>query len=343
MLKLSPSKKTIHGFAYFDHKTKHLARYIPVHALAVIKHEDIDEMAAVSLIQRGVKAVLNLASSMSGAYYSLGTQELIRSGIPVFDIEQDVFFQTHFQQGDMLIIHDQQLYRLVRGENQWVASLIEYTEGHVAMKRQQAELNGIKCLRSFTENTLLYAKNELNEILSSIPLPKLHVPIKNRHALIVTRGPGHIEDLKSLIPYIEKNRPVLIGVDGGADALLDCGLCPDIILGDMDSVTSYALHSGAELIVHAYKNGYGPGVEELQKHGLAGQAFPCFGTSEDAAHLLAYEAGAALIVTVGSHTSMLDYLEKGRKGMGSSLLVRLKVGEKLVDAKGVRHLFNYEI
>lgn len=340
MLKLRPSPATIYGFGYFDERTKGLVRYIPVQSIAVLNHQDIDEMAAQSLLQKGVKAVLNLAPSMSGEYASLGTGQLVRAGVPVFDLalEDLSFFHAHFQQGDMLIIHDQQLYRMVHGESQLIASLVEYTEAVVQRKISQAQINEQQILKAFAVNTLLFAQDELEEILKPIQLPPLRCLIKNRHVVIVTRGQGYIEDLQTISTYINEKSPVLIGVDGGADALLQCGYCPDIILGDMDSVSTAALHCGAEIIVHAYKNGQGPGLKELKKHGVTGVLFPCFGTSEDAAQLLAYESGAELIVTLGSHTSMLDYLEKGRKGMGSSFLVRLKIGERLVDAKGIRFL-----
>jgi uncharacterized membrane-anchored protein len=134
-------------------------------------------------------------------------------------------------------------------------------------------------------------------------------------------------------------KPVLVGVDGGADAILEAGFKPSIIIGDMDSVTDAALRSGAELIVHAYPDGRAPGMERLEGLGLPGTIWPLAATSEDLALLLAYESGADLIVAVGTHANLIEYLDKGRKGMASSFLVRLKVGPRLVDAKGVSKLY----
>ena len=133
--------------------------------------------------------------------------------------------------------------------------------------------------------------------------------------------------------------PLLIGVDGGADAILEAGFKPDIVVGDMDSVTDDALRSGAELLVHAYPDGRAPGMARLESLGLTGTAWPLAATSEDLALLLAYESGADLIVAVGTHANLIEYLDKGRKGMASTFLVRLKVGPKLVDAKGVNKLY----
>jgi uncharacterized membrane-anchored protein len=140
-------------------------------------------------------------------------------------------------------------------------------------------------------------------------------------------------------------RPVLIGVDGGADAIADAGFKPDIIVGDMDSVTDAALTSGAELIVHAYADGHAPGLERLEALGVAQRAhvWPLTATSEDLALLLAWESGADLIVAVGTHANLVEYLDKGRKGMASTFLVRLKVGPKLVDAKGVNKLYRASV
>ncbi|HHV82143.1 MAG TPA: hypothetical protein GXX43_00515, partial [Tepidanaerobacter syntrophicus] len=153
------------------------------------------------------------------------------------------------------------------------------------------------------------------------------------------------EDLAAIKTYIDEVRPVLIGVDGGADALLEYGYTPDIIIGDMDSVSDNTLRICKEkdIVVHAYPDGRSPGLERIKKLGLDAKIFTSPGTSEDIAMLLAYEKGADLIVAVGTHSSMIDFLEKGRKGMGSTFLVRLKVGSILVDAKGVSKLYNQRL
>src|SRR5262249_36493978 len=147
----------------------------------------------------------------------------------------------------------------------------------------------------------------------------------------------------ALRPYIREYRPVMIGVDGGADALLEAGYRPDLIVGDMDSVSDEALLGGAELVVHAYRDGRAPGLERLERLGLPAVVFPAAATSEDIAILLADDNGAALIVAVGAHTTLMEYLDKGRAGMASTFLTHLRVGGKLVDAKGVSRLYRSRI
>lgn len=336
---LTMYRTKIRGSVYYGSRTKELIQYIPQGAVALLQHEDIDEMAAIGLIEKRVKAVLNLSPSMSGNYPSLGTSRLIEANIPVFDLVQPGKMREMMEQGDQIIIMDAKLWIRTDHSPRFMTYLTPYTPQYIEYKLKLAKRNLKHSLKMFTENTLHYAQKEINEILHPLQIPPLKVRINGRHAVVVTRGSGYVEDLQAIGPYIKQVNPVLIGVDGGANAILECGYKPDLIIGDMDSVTEKSLRSGAEIVVHAYANGEAPGLNILRQYGLSGKVFPCFGTSEDAAHLLAYEAGASLIVTLGSHTNMVDFLEKGRKGMGSTLLVRLKIGEKLVDAKGVRLLY----
>jgi len=325
------------GPLFYGKKTKELVKWIPLGAFVLLDHEDIDEMAAISLIQKKVKGVLNLASSMSGKYASIGTRRLIQANIPVYDLVTKSKLMDEISQGEIIHISDNRLW--VEGRDTALCPLDPYTEQKIEAKILESKKRIAESLGIFTRNTLDYASKELDMILGPISLPPLKTNMKNRYVLVVTRGSGYIDDLQALSSFIKDKQPILMGVDGGADAILECGYKPDVIIGDMDSISEKALLSGAEVIVHAYPNGEAPGLKIVEKLGVASHLFPCFGTSEDAAHLLAYESGALLIVTLGSHTNVVDFFEKGRKGMGSTLLVRLKVGDKLIDAKGISHLF----
>jgi uncharacterized membrane-anchored protein len=170
-------------------------------------------------------------------------------------------------------------------------------------------------------------------------VPEIRTEIRGRQALVVVRGYDYVADLKMLTPYIREVRPVLIGVDGGADVLLSQGFTPDIIIGDMDSVSDKTLLCGAEVIPHAYEDGSCPSLARLEALGIEAEPWPLAATSEDIALLLAWEKKADLIVALGTHSNLIEYLDKGRSGMASSFLVRLKVGTKLVDAKGVSKLY----
>ena len=136
---------------------------------------------------------------------------------------------------------------------------------------------------------------------------------------------------------------MIVAVDGGADGVLEAGLKPDMILGDMDSASDTALACGAELIVHAYPDGRAPGCERLVEAGLDHTVVPAAGTSEDVAMLMAFEKGADLIVSVGAHFNLIEFLDRKRGGMSSTFLTRLKVGEILIDAKGVSRLASRQV
>jgi uncharacterized membrane-anchored protein len=134
-------------------------------------------------------------------------------------------------------------------------------------------------------------------------------------------------------------RPAIVAVDGGAEAVRQEGFKPDMIVGDMDSVTDETLRCGAELVVHAYSDGRAPGRSRLEALGLPYKVVPAPGTSQDIAMLLAAEKGGNLIVSVGSQLNLVEFLDKSRRGMSSTFLTRLRLGELIVDAKGVSRLY----
>src|SRR5690606_34932515 len=193
-------------------------------------------------------------------------------------------------------------------------------------------------LEAFAANTMEYLKRERGLLLDGVGVPDLDTDIAGRHCLIVVRGYDYQADLDVLRPYIREFKPVLVGVDGGADALVEAGYTPDLIVGDMDSVSDDVLRCGAEVVVHAYPDGHAPGLERVQRLGVPAKVLPAAATSEDIALLLADEKGASLIVAVGTHWTLEEFLDKGRGGMASTLLTRLKIGGKLVEPKGVSRL-----
>lgn len=324
----------MHGFVRLDKKTKNLAKRLKTGEIAVIDHLDIDRVSAESLIAAQVKAVINAKPSLSGRYPNQGPYLLVKEGIKLLDnVGPGVF--TQLQEGDLVTLADNRIYK----EGQLVAEGELLTLEVIKARMEQAKASIGQELEKFATNTLDYLKAEKELVHHELKLPPLKTRIKGRHALVVVRGYDYKEDLKILRSYIREMRPVLIAVDGGADALLEEKLKPDIIVGDMDSVTDNALTCGAELICHAYENGSAPGKERLDKLGVPYHLGQLKGTSEDLALLLAYEQGAELIVAVGTHNHLVEFLDKGRQGMASTFLVRLKVGDRLVDAKGVNQLY----
>jgi len=328
------SSKTIKGTVRVGRKTKQLIPVLPPRSIVVLQHENLDEVAAEGLIAARVKAVINAAKTMDGRYPLSGPKQLIEHGIPIVEIEAANFGQFH---DGMEVEIAKDGIRFMDGRT---IRCTPFNEQTWEARTRAAMQNVSKQLSDFIENTLQFADREKDFFIQPLAIPPLRTPIAGRHAVIVVRGKGCREDLKAIRDYIEDYKPVLIGVDGGADALLDSGMRPDLIFGDMDSITDDALMCGAEIVVHAYPNGEAPGLKRIRALGLTASTIAAPGTSEDIAMLLAYERKAELIVTLGTHTHMLDFLEKGRKGMASTMLVRMKIGGKLVDAKGVSKLYS---
>lgn len=324
----------IRGTAKKDRKTKNLINRLEPNDIAVICHRDLDEVAAIHLVERKIKAVVNCDESISGKFPNQGPKILSDAGIPLIDnAGQDIF--EKIQENDLIEISDNTLYC----NEVMLCHVHILTKEEIKRCMEKASDNIREVLHDFIDNTLDYAEKEKEIILSPVKMPELHVSMKGRHVLIVIRGKNYKEDLKAIRTYINEVKPVMIGVDGGADALLEFGYKPDIIVGDMDSVSSHTLKKCREILVHAYPDGRAPGMERICSLGLSAKIFPYPGTSEDVALILAYENKAELIVTVGSHTNMVDFLEKGRRGMASTFLVRMKVGYKVIDAKGVSELY----
>jgi uncharacterized membrane-anchored protein len=310
--------------------------------IPVIDHKDMDRVSAESLVESGVALVINAAPSISGAYPNVGPLLLVSGGVALLDNVGQAPFEL-LKEGKTITVDA--AGTIYRGETEDAEHLVAtgtfQTEESIQAALDDAHKNMGVRLDEFAQNTIEYLEQEKNIISDDVWVPKVQATLNGRHVLVVVRGYHYKEDIDVLKGYLREMKPVLIGVDGGADAIIEAGFQPDIIIGDMDSVSEAALKSGAELIVHAYADGRAPGLEPLKEIGLADQAivWPLTATSEDLALLLAYEKGADLIVAVGTHNNMVEYLDKGRKGMASSFLVRLKVGPKLVDAKGVNKLY----
>ena len=324
----------ITGTARVDKKTKHLAQRLKRGEIAVIDHVDLDSICARMLVECAPAAVVNASSSISGRYPNTGPGILLSAGIRILDnVGPEVM--TLIREGDEIRVDGQGVW--LDGVN--IASGTELSPEDATRLTEASRSNLAQELEKFAQNTLKFIQEEKFLILDPVEVPVLKTKLADKHALIVVRGEGFREDLAIIKSYLHEMRPVLIGVDGGADALLDFGFKPDLIVGDMDSVSDEALTCGAEIVVHAYGDGKSPGLARVKALGLDPAVFPIQGTSEDMAMLLAYEHGADLIVAVGTHSNLIDFLEKGRAGMASTFLTRLKIGSKLVDAKGVSRLY----
>jgi uncharacterized membrane-anchored protein len=326
---------SVEGVARLGERTKHLVKRLRPGEVAVINHVDIDRIAAEELIEAEVVAVLNASPSSQGRYPNAGPLMLARAGIKLIDAPEADLFER-LSDGDRVRIVGDSIFvgeeEVARGRALGVVELERQMQEH----RKRID----EALGEFAENTVAHVREETDLLTGNIAFPPTRASFRDRHALIVVRGERHRRDLKALRAYIRDVRPLIIAVDGGADGVLEAGLKPDVILGDMDSASDAALRCGAELIVHAYPDGRAPGQERLREAGLRHQIVPAAGTSEDVAMLMAHEKGAALIVSVGAHFNLIEFLDRKRGGMSSTFLTRLKIGERLVDAKGVSRLYN---
>jgi uncharacterized membrane-anchored protein len=328
----------VSGVARVDRRTRHLTKRLKPGDVAVIDHVDLDRVSADSLVASRVAAVVNAAPSTSGRYPNLGPAVLLAAGIPLLDgVGTDVF--SALREGDVIRVNGDTAYV---GEKVVATGTPQDAESvDASMAEARAGLH--TQLEAFAANTMEYLLKERALLLDGVGVPDVRTDFDGRHAVVVVRGYDYREDLALLRPYIREYRPVLVGVDGGADALIEAGYTPDVIVGDMDSVSDDALRCGAEVVVHAYADGRAPGLLRVQDLGIDGVVFPAAGTSEDVALLLADEKGAVLIVAVGTHATLVEFLDKGRRGMASTFLTRLRVGGKLVDAKGVSRLYRQRI
>jgi uncharacterized membrane-anchored protein len=320
--------------ARVDARTKRLLVRIQPGEVAVIDHEDMDRVSAEALVARGVAAVVNASPSITGRYPNLGPLVLAQAGVPLVDGVGKLIMEKVREGGPIRLDGDR-----IYVDEELVGVGIRQSEGALLEAMDQARSRLAANFDAFARNTLEYLQRERDLLFGGEGMPDLDRDLSHRHVLVVVRGTNYREDLAALRAYVRDVKPVLVGVDGGADALLEQGYSPQVIVGDMDSVSERALRSGAEIVLHAYPGGDAPGRGRLEALGVEFKVVEASGTSEDVAYLLAHEKGADLIVAVGSHGNLREFLDKGRRGMASTFLVRLRVGEILVDAKGVSQMY----
>jgi uncharacterized membrane-anchored protein len=336
-------------------RTKLLVRHLVRGDVALIDHLDIDRVSAEELIAAGAVAVLNCRPSSSGSYPNLGPQLLVEAGIVLVDLPDDSLFDV-LSDGDPIVIRvlpagsdapgdgaggavgETVAVEVLRKEQRLAhGELLDRRRVSAETELRRLEIG--EALERFAHNTIDHMREERELLAGRIQLPRFATDFRDRSTLVVVRGAGHQRDLRALRPFIRDMRPVIVAVDGGADVLIEEGLTPHMIVGDMDSASEAALRCGAELVVHAYPDGRAPGRQRLEELRLPFKLVPAPGTSQDIAMLLAAEKGARLIVSVGSQLNLVEFLDRNRSGMSSTFLTRLRIGEILVDAKGVSRLY----
>jgi uncharacterized membrane-anchored protein len=326
--------RDISGPARPGRKTKHLVKRLQAGDVAIIDHRDLDRVSAEDLIAAGVVGVINCRPSAAESYPNMGPLLLVQAGIHLVDMPDDHLFKV-LDDGVMIEVVGPDVLR--GGQVVGSGTVLEPDDVLAATQKRRDDIG--EALEAFAKNTLEHMLEEKELLSGKIELPRFDTDFRDRPALVVVRGVDHQQDLEILRPYIRDTKPVLVGVDGGANAIIEAGFTPDMIVGDMDSAQESTLRCGAELVVHAYPDGRAPGRAFLEKLGLTHKVVPAPGTSQDIAMLIAAEKGAELIVSVGSQSNLVEFMDKARKGMSSTFLTRLRIGEILVDAKGVSRLY----
>ena len=322
------------------HRTKVTAPTVLPGEIVLIAHPDLDSVAAEGLVRAKPAAIINCAPFVTGKYPNQGPKVLLSAGIPIYESDTNILDSIPDRSSGRFEASN----LVVGGIGTFALKSVSEADINVLLASARENLDSE--LDAFVRNTLTYLERDSERTLLLDPIipPDVKTDFFDKPAVVAVRGNRYREDLRLLANFFADAKPLIIAVDGAADELLSIGLVPDVILGDMDSVSDRSLRCGAELIVHAYASSSqpvaAPGASRCQQLGLPFMTFPVAGTSEDAALLLAYELGAKLIVAVGTHTHMEDFLDKGRRGMASTFLVRLKVGSRLVDAKGVSSLMS---
>ena len=341
--------RTVSGPLRSGRRTKLLVKHLQQGDLALIDHLDVDRVSAEELIAAGAVAVLNCSPSSSGSYPNLGPQLLVEAGILLIDLPDDSLFDA-VSEGDQVVViaaggldGGPGARRPAVGEVLRAGQLLERGEvldlPRICAETEARRREIGEALERFANNTIEHMREERELLAGRIELPRFSTDFRDRSTLVVVRGVGHQRDLRALRPFIRDMHPVIVAVDGGAEALLEKGLTPHMIVGDMDSAGEAALRCGAELVVHCYPDGRAPGRRRLEALGLSFKLVPAPGTSQDVAMLIAAEKGARLIVSVGSPFNLVEFLDRNREGMSSTFLTRLRIGETLVDAKGVSRLY----
>lgn len=320
--------------ARVDRRTRELLRRVGPGDIVVLNQLDLDRATAAALVEAEVAGVVNASPSISGRFPNLGPELLVGAGIPLID-GVGIGVLHDIRDGSRIRLHEGGVFS---GERE-LARGTEQTRNSVADLMIEAKAGMTAQLEAFSGNTMEFLRRERMLLLDGVGVPELRVPLKERHVLVIAPGNGHIRDLKRLKKYIAEHRPVLIGVDGGADTLRAQGYTPHIIVGDPTGIDARTLKCGAEVVVPAQPDGHAPGVERIQDLGIGAVTFPASGNPEDLALLLADAHGASLVVTVGFQATLREFLDHGRSGSNpSTFLTRLKLGSKLVDGRAVATL-----
>jgi uncharacterized membrane-anchored protein len=323
--------------ARVDRRTKALVPRLRKGDVAVIDHLDLDRATAQALVDAGVVAVLNASPFLSGRYPALGPALLAEAGLVLLDRVEGV---EQIPDGSRIRVHDEVVY--VDGDPVALGRAVDATV--LAEEMDQARAGLGTQLDTFTHNSAAFLRREEALLLHGEGLPALATKVAGRPALVVVDGNELAVRLRSVRAFVRERRPVLIGVDGGAEALRKAGYSPDVVVvgagADAEDLPSRSTLRDARDVVVRVERGDRRPVEQLERIGVRAARVETGATTEDVGLLLAFAADATVIVGVGTHATLDDFLDRQRPGLASTYLTRLRVGQRLVDASSVPVLYS---
>jgi uncharacterized membrane-anchored protein len=339
LLSRNASRPGVVGTARVDRDIDRLLRRVCPGDIVVLDVLDLDRITADALVDADIAGVVNASPSVSGRYPNLGPEVLVANGVTLIDETGPEVFKK-VKDGAKVRLYNGGVYsgdrRLVRGT--------ERTDDEIADLMREAKNGLVAHLEAFAGNAIEFIRSESPLLIDGIGIPDIDVDLRRRHVLVVGDEPSAADDLKNLKPFIKEYQPVLIGVGSGADVLRKAGYRPQLIVGDPEQIMTETLKCGAQVVLPADADGHAPGLERIQDLGVGAMTFPAAGSPMDLALLLADHHGAALLVTAGHTANIETFFDRTRQQSNpSTFLTRLRVGEKLVDAKAVATLYRNHV
>ena len=333
------SRPGVVGTARVDRNIDRLLRRVSPGDIVVLDVVDLDRITADALVEADVAAVVNAAPSVSGRYPNLGPEVLVANGVTLIDEAGPEVFKK-VKDGAKIRLYEGGVYS---GDRRLAVGTV-LTDHDVAEMMQEAKSGLTTHLEAFAGNTIEFIRSESPLLIDGIGIPDVDVDLRGRHVVLVGDELGAADELKSLKPFIKEYQPVLIGVGTGADLLRKAGYRPQLIVGDPGQISDEALRCGAHVVLPADADGHAHGLERIQDLGVGAMTFPAAGSPMDLALLLSHHHGAALLVTAGNTANIETFFDRTRQDSNpSTFLTRLRVGEKLVDAKAVATLYRNHI
>ena len=339
LLSRNTSRPGVIGTARVDRDIDRLLRRVCPGDIVVLDVLDLDRITADALVDAEIAAVVNASTSVSGRYPNLGPEVLVANGVTLIDETGPEVFKK-IRDGAKVRLFNGGVYsgdrRLIRGT--------ERTDQEIADLMQEAKTGLVAHLEAFAGNAIEFIRSESPLLIDGIGIPDVDVELHRRHVVVVADEDHAADDLKRLKPFIKEYQPVLIGVGTGAEVLRKAGYRPQLIVGDPSELSTEVLKSGAQVVLPADADGHAPGLERIQDLGVGAMTFPAAGSATDLALLLADHHGAALLVTAGHSANIETFFDRARQHSNpSTFLTRLRVGEKVVDAKAVATLYHNRI